>query len=488
MTRAGVKGIAWLALAGALLELAAAWVWLLSPGLTAGYNPEFTRDFLQRFGFSTLQPIDASLPLLEIGLIGMGFAYVAGLVALSRVALDNRFATALVVGFSLVFHLTFLALPGLYSTDIFSYVMYGRIASVYAQNPYTSAPASFAGDPFVSWVFPFWQHTPSVYGPLWTDLSALLSNATADMSALDQVLAYKLAIWSAALANLGLVWTLTGRAAWLREQRLACFALYAWNPIVLLELAGNAHNDALMVMLLLLSILPLTARRLRERHWLAAVLLATAGALIKYTTALVVPFYVAAGVRRWSTGAAVVAVVTGVSFVLWWPYRQDPVALAQAQGGALAINSNPDLIAGFVAATGVPTDSARIASRIVCAVAYLAVLVWDMLRVLRLRTPLAALEASARALLLLPLLVLTWVWSWYFTWSVAVAAVIGIRTRLSQIIVAFSVVAPPVFYAHQYLNEQMPDWPMLIYVAVPLLVLPIARGCKMLVTREAVAV
>jgi hypothetical protein len=486
MTRGGVTRITWLIVAGVLLEFAVGWLCLLSPPLTAGYNAEFTRQFLERF--EVLSLTDASLTQLEIGLIGMGLAYVAALVTLSRFSCADRVATTLVVGFSLVFHVTFLAMPGLYSTDIFSYVMYGRIAGVYAQNPYIAAPANFATDPFLSWVFPFWQHTPSVYGPLWTDLSALLSSITADMSALDQVLLYKLVLWSAALANLGLVWLLTGRAAWLRGPRLACFAVYAWNPIVLLEFAGNAHNDALMVTLLLLSVLPLTARRLRDRHWLTAVLLAAASALIKFTTALVVPFYMAAGVRHWRTALAVVAAVSGVCIALSWPYLQPASALMEQDRGVPIINSIPDLIAGVVTQLGMPTDLARTWTRAVCALAYVSVLVWDLLRVRRLRTPLATLEASARALLLLPLLVLTWVWTWYFTWSVAIAAVIGIRGRLTQTIVAVSVAAPPVFYASQYLNERMPTWPMLVYVAVPLLALCIARGCKMLAAREAVAV
>jgi hypothetical protein len=463
-------------------------VCFISPRLTAGYNAEFTRQFLEQFGLLTFQPIDASLTQLLVGLIGMGLAYVAALVVLSRWSSDNRLATTLVVGFTAIFHVTFLVMPGLYSTDIFSYVMYGRIAGVYAQNPYVMAPSGFATDQFLSWVFPFWRDTPSVYGPLWTDLSTLLSSLTANMSALDQVLTYKLLVWTAALVNLGLVWLLCGRAAWLRGPRLACFALYAWNPVVLLELAGNAHNDALMLLLLLLSVLPLTARRLRQRHWLMAILLATLGALIKYTTALVIPFYMAAGVRSWRIAFAVVAAVAGLFLVVWWPYLQFSVGLADAARGALVINSIPDLIGRFAAELGVPTDLALTWSRGVCALAYLSVLVWDCVRVRRLRTPLATLEASARALLLLPLLVLTWVWSWYFTWSVALAAAIGIRTRLAQVIVAFSAVAPPVFYAHQYLNERMPDWPMLVYVAVPLLVLPVARGCRMLVAREAVAV
>ena len=96
--------------------------------------------------------------------------------------------------FAGVFRLTFATLPGLFSTDVFSYVMYGRIAAVYGQNPYVQPPASFPDDPFLAWVFPFWRDQPSVYGPLWTDFSWLLSRVTGSWSNFDQVMAYRLSL------------------------------------------------------------------------------------------------------------------------------------------------------------------------------------------------------------------------------------------------------------------------------------------------------
>jgi hypothetical protein len=477
------------AAAGALMELACCWVWLISPRLTSGYNPEFTSDFLDRFGLPLPRLGAAQLGHLEAGLVAMSVAYLACLVLLFRRSCEKGPAKWLIVGFSFVFHATFLAMPGMYSTDIFSYVMYGRIAGVIGQNPYSSPPSSFANEAFLNWVFPFWQGTPTVYGPLWTDLSALLSSATSTASALDQVLLYKLVIWLSALTNLALVWMLTGRATWLRGPRVACFALYAWNPIVLLELAGNAHNDALMVTLLLLSIVPLTGRSVLDRHWLAAMLIATASALTKNATAPVVAFYAAAGVRNWRTALTAGAAVVSLATLLWWPYLGSPdaiVTLTRPASGVLVLNSIPELIGQYVAEAGVPVESADTWSRAICAMAYLCVVCWELVRVRRLRTPVAALEASARALLLLPLLVLSWVWSWYFTWSIAVTAVLGIRTRLAQVVVAITAVAPPVFYAHQYLNQDMPTWPLVVYAAVPLLLVPIGAGYKLFLAREEV--
>ena len=41
------------------------------------------------------------------------------------------------------------------------------------------------------------------------------------------------------------------------RARLTAFVVFAWNPLMLFDAAGNAHNDALMVTLLLLGIVPL---------------------------------------------------------------------------------------------------------------------------------------------------------------------------------------------------------------------------------------
>src|SRR4051812_7230681 len=61
-----------------------------------------------------------------------------------------------------------LIVPGALSTDVFSYIWYGRIVEVFGQNPFTHVPRDFAWhDPgnWLQWVY--WKETPSVYGPVW---------------------------------------------------------------------------------------------------------------------------------------------------------------------------------------------------------------------------------------------------------------------------------------------------------------------------------
>ena len=189
----------------------------LSPELTKNYTAEFTSQFFERlpvlralvYQGPGLQDAGSMVFWLEVGLLLMTVGYLAGLLVLDA----SKLAVWLVIGFSIVFRVTFALLPGLFSTDIFSYVMYGRIAAIYGQNPYVHTPSDFADDPFLAWVFAFWRDQPSVYGPLWTDFSWLVSSLTGGWSAFDQVLAYRLSLSLFELLTLGVLWWLLGRTA-----------------------------------------------------------------------------------------------------------------------------------------------------------------------------------------------------------------------------------------------------------------------------------
>src|SRR5437899_11292288 len=101
--------------------------------------------------------------------------------------------------------------------------------------------------------------------------------------------------------TLALVWWLLARLMATRPRaRLAAFVMFASSPLMLFDTAGNAHNDALMVTLLLLGIVPLVARPRRptNANWLVGTFWVGLSALIKYTTGLVGLFFVVAWARR----------------------------------------------------------------------------------------------------------------------------------------------------------------------------------------------
>jgi Gpi18-like mannosyltransferase len=107
------------------------------------------------------------------------------------------------------------------------------------------------------------------------------------------------------------------------DAALLASMAYWWNPTVLIEAAGEGHNDPLMALLMLLTIWC----TMRQR-FMAGALALTAGALIKYVPVLFAP---ALAVYQWRSTAdrrllaskmvataACCVVITTVAFVPFW--------------------------------------------------------------------------------------------------------------------------------------------------------------------------
>src|SRR5581483_4200816 len=202
----------------------------------------------------------------------------------------RRTAVAALLGVTLACQLVLLPLPGVFTTDLFSYAMYGEIAGRFGGNPYVQSPDDYPDSPLYLLINPLWRDAPSAYGPVWIGLSSLVG-AALDGRVLAEVLTYRLIADLCHWANLGLIWWVLRRLRPGREP--LGLALYAWNPLVVLEFAGNGHNDGVMLLFVLLCFGWLA----RERVWLgvAALILSMA---TKYTTVVLLPL------------------------VLWWAVRE----------------------------------------------------------------------------------------------------------------------------------------------------------------------
>ncbi|HEY1292459.1 MAG TPA: hypothetical protein VGJ60_05135 [Chloroflexota bacterium] len=494
--------------------------------MTALYNADYTREFFQRApwlaGLSDSSPSPEApaemATRLIVGLAAMSVGYLLAIIV------ANGSSTGLVVGFAALFRVTLALLPGLFSTDVFSYVMYGRIAAAHGENPYASPPSAFPTDPFLDWVFPFWRDQASVYGPLWTDASALWSHVSATWTPFDQVLLYRASLVAFEAIALAALWWVLGRLA--PRERTRAWLIYAWNPVVLFDLVGASHNDAAMLALMLVGIglmapatvtatgpslsdpaaslaredapVPTSVREPPAWRWVLGIGALALAALVKYAAAILV----LVGVVAWSAHASTtrvraqrLAIGFGVPLALaavfWGPWLGASGALqplGETAGGRLMLNSAPDLVALTLAdqvlvPRGMPADPsheiARAWMRWVTRVLVVGYLGWELGRLWRRTTSAAdfgevhaaALGVSARLLLVLPLAVLTWVWSWYFTWSLAIVVALGARSMMTRLAVAYTLVALPVVYAHQYLNEQLPGIWVLVMALGPLVVL-----------------
>jgi hypothetical protein len=188
----------------------------------------------------------------------------------------DRIRLVVIVVVAVLAHVSILSLPLLVSRDAYSYAAYGRIAKG-GLNPYTTTPAESELGDLSGLVSPRWAGTTSVYGPLFTGLTAWVASM-AD-SASEEVALYRVI---AAIASLGTLTLIAAMARVHRRERAAfAAAAFGLNPLVLFQSVGSGHNDLLVA----LAVAAGLALVLADRPTLSAVVLA-AGALVKASSAL----------------------------------------------------------------------------------------------------------------------------------------------------------------------------------------------------------
>lgn len=162
--------------------------------------------------------------------------------------------------------------PPIGSRDVWSYVMYGRIAAFHHANPYRVAPSAFVHDPLLSRVSPVWRGARSVYGPVFTWLSTVGMRVVGNSALLARMF-FQLLAAAAAGVSMWLLWRETHEAA--------AVAIVGLNPLVLVAVVNGGHSDALVG----LGVLAGVALVVHRRPWLGGVVLGLA-ALVKIVALL----------------------------------------------------------------------------------------------------------------------------------------------------------------------------------------------------------
>lgn len=256
--------------------------------------------------------------LAAVGVVVVAFAAVAFLLVL-REAWRGTLSPRAVLGLAVAYHSVVLLLPLLFSRDVYSYAYYGKIAATYHANPYVATPADFPADALAAYVGPKWMDTPAVYGPLWTQVSALIVRVAGSVSA--QILVFRLVATGASLATLAVIARLS-RRTWPEREAFA-LAAFGLNPVVLFQSVGSAHNDLLVALTVVGGFALLVARR----PLLATAVLAL-GTLVKATAGVALLLLVVVAVAhaprgaRLRTVAAHVGVAGGLALVLAAPFLQ----------------------------------------------------------------------------------------------------------------------------------------------------------------------
>jgi hypothetical protein len=220
------------------------------------------------------------------------------------------------------------------SHDIFDYIFRGRMMTEYQANPLADVPAEFnLSAPYVRYIA--WRKHVDTYGPLWEMASAAVSGSVRQV-------AQWLGWWNEAqpvcprspescrllmLYITGyrmLAISLTGISGWLiasmisRVQApMAPLALAVWllNPLTLIASAVGAHNDAMMLVLVVLS-----WWHLQRQYPLLAIIVLILAAHVKLTALIWLPACAIWIVWRWGWRRALQIGFVGAatSLVLSW--------------------------------------------------------------------------------------------------------------------------------------------------------------------------
>jgi hypothetical protein len=227
--------------------------------------------------------------LAVVGLVAVALAAAAFLFVL-REAWRGGVSPRAVLWLSIAYLAGVLLLPLLFSRDVYSYAYYGRIAAVYDANPYVATPADYPSDALAAFVGQKWVDTPSVYGPLWTQVSSLV--VLAFDRAADWVAAFRLIAVGASLATLLVVSRLVRRVR--PEREAFALVLIGLNPVVVFQSVASGHSDVLVM----LSVAGALALVFGGRERWATVVLAL-GVLVKATAAVpLLLLWVAVAARR----------------------------------------------------------------------------------------------------------------------------------------------------------------------------------------------
>ncbi len=311
----------------------------------------------------------------------------------------------------------------LFGRDVYSYAAQGALARR-GFNPYFVAPRSLGAGPLLSSVADVWHNTTSPYGPLFV----ALTHATATLaggSLIAEVLAFR------ALALVGVVSLMVfipvvarhyganeGVAVWLAVL----------SPLALFSAVGSAHNDALMLGLVVTAI----AVALRGRRRWAVALFALA-ATIKLPALAGVVFLYAGGWRDESARGRIRSVVEAtvvVALVIIAVTETAGYGWAWVSARALSIPTrlrlltSPTVSLGVLLATIAHAAGLHVGTRRVVTFVQHASEVFAVLAIawITFKTRTGNVTRHFGVALLVVVVASPTVWPWYFLWGVTVLA------------------------------------------------------------------
>ncbi|MHB8792779.1 MAG: hypothetical protein ACYC6O_05520 [Thermoleophilia bacterium] len=328
---------------------------------------------------------------------------------------QNRRINRIIFGFAIAFHILMFITPFLLSTDIFDYIRHGRIFAFYGENPLIVPATFFPQDPFFT--LGGWVGTGSVYGSLHVYLTAALARISGDGVAAN-LFVFRGFFIGLNLVNLLLIWKIAARIRPGLERKALVF--YGWNPFVLTLVVANAHNDLLMLTLVLAGLLCYL-----DRRYLLGVLSITMAILVKFIALPILLIYVAllvrqqqGLVRRVAYGAGSLALAAAVTIVSYLPLWAGSDTFLYLTTIGQKTNFTLSALIRDTAAGHLQLSLSNTIVQATLASILLAYLIWHMVGVRNFK---GMVSASAGVALLTPL-ALFWFQPWYLTLGLGLVA------------------------------------------------------------------
>lgn len=225
----------------------------------------------------------------------------------------------LVLAFGAIFAVTMVFVYPMMSPDAYEYIAGGRVLWQYHHNPLTIPLARFPHDSIIPLTNGLGS-TAIPYGPLGIVVDSLPTLVTGG-HLLANLLLLKFSAAGFMLADALLAYRIVRR--WQPRGAVGAALLLAWNPMLLLQICANGHNDGAMMLFILLAVLAVGQDRLA-----LGPLLLVLSALVKYATLLLVPLFLIYGMAQQPTRrqqfryvaltAALMLVVVIVAFAPFW--------------------------------------------------------------------------------------------------------------------------------------------------------------------------
>lgn len=200
-----------------------------------------------------------------------------------------------------------------FSYDLFNYMFYGRIVTLHQENPYLHKALDYPTDPWTH--FMRWTHNTYPYGPGWLILTIPLSFLGFQLF-LPTLFLYKALMVGSFLGTTYFIGKILEKIS--PRNKLFGMAIFALNPLVVIESLVSAHNDIVMIFFSILAFYYLL-----NNKSIRAFLLLVLSIGIKFSTALLLPLLILIIVLQiqkkkiyWGEMFFAAVIIMGISIVL----------------------------------------------------------------------------------------------------------------------------------------------------------------------------